>query len=159
MSKVALVVGAGPGIGSSVAKKFAREGFKVCVARRNPEQLKSLSKEIKAEGGQCIAYGCDMRKEEDVRNLVESVENTVGPISCGVHNIGANIGYKSVKDTSTRIYTKVWVMATLLSQPNNNHNPNNKTTITVVGLRLSNRWETTTTTTTHHPPPHKLKTT
>jgi len=29
----------------------------------------------------------------------------------------------------------------LLSQPNNNHNPNNKTTITVVGLRLSNRWE------------------
>ena len=37
MSKVALVVGAGPGIGSSVAKKFAREGFKVCVARRNPE--------------------------------------------------------------------------------------------------------------------------
>jgi len=113
MSKVALVVGAGPGIGSSVAKKFAREGFKVCVARRNPEQLKSLSKEIKAEGGQCIAYGCDMRKEEDVRNLVESVENTVGPISCGVHNIGANIGYKSVKDTSTRIYTKVWEMATL----------------------------------------------
>ena len=34
-----------------------------------------------------------------------------------------------------------------LSQPNNNHNPNNKTTITVVGLRLSNRWE-------YHPHPH-----
>ena len=43
-----------------------------------------------------------------------------------------------------------------LSQPNNNHNPNSKTTITVVGLRLSNCWEY------HHhppPPPHKLKTT
>ena len=35
----------------------------------------------------------------------------------------------------------------LLSQPNNNHNPNNKTTITVVGLRLSNHWE-------YHPHPH-----
>ena len=35
-----------------------------------------------------------------------------------------------------------------LSQPNNNHNPNNKTTITVVGLRLSNRWEPPPTTTT-----------
>ena len=33
----------------------------------------------------------------------------------------------------------------LLSQPNNNHNPNNKTTMTVVGLRLSNRWEPPTT--------------
>ena len=37
-----------------------------------------------------------------------------------------------------------------LSQPNNNHNPKNKATITVVGVRLSNTWETTTTT---HPPP------
>ena len=35
----------------------------------------------------------------------------------------------------------------ILSQPNNNHNPNNKTTITVVGLRQSKRWEH------HHPPP------
>ena len=35
----------------------------------------------------------------------------------------------------------------LLSQPNNNHSPNNKTTISVVGLRLSNRWE-------YHPPTH-----
>ena len=37
---------------------------------------------------------------------------------------------------------------TILSQHNNNHNPNNKTTITVVGLRLSNRWEY------HHPHHH-----
>ena len=37
-------------------------------------------------------------------------------------------------------------LKTILPQPNNNHNPNNKTTISVVGLRLSNRWETTT----HH---------
>ena len=45
-----------------------------------------------------------------------------------------------------------------LSLTNNNHNPNNKTTITVVGLRQSNRWEyhqppPTTNTTTHHSPP------
>ena len=38
---------------------------------------------------------------------------------------------------------------TYLSQPNNNHNPNNKTTLTVVGLRLSNRWEYH-----HHQPTH-----
>ena len=39
------------------------------------------------------------------------------------------------------------IRAFILSQPNNNHNPNNKTTITVVGLRLSNHWEYH-----HHPP-------
>ena len=44
----------------------------------------------------------------------------------------------------------------ILSQPNNNHNPNNKATKTVVGLRLSNHWEPPPPPPTH--PPHKLKT-
>ena len=45
--------------------------------------------------------------------------------------------------------SRLFVSTILLSQPNNNFNPNNKTTKTVVGLRLSNRWETTH----HHHPP------
>ena len=51
-------------------------------------------------------------------------------------------------------FTHYYTFSEILSQPNNNHNPNNKTTITVVGLRLTNCWE-------YHPPthPHKLKTT
>eukprot|EP00090_Calanus_glacialis_P045484 TRINITY_DN8471_c0_g1_i2.p1 TRINITY_DN8471_c0_g1~~TRINITY_DN8471_c0_g1_i2.p1 ORF type:complete len:250 (-),score=59.66 TRINITY_DN8471_c0_g1_i2:85-834(-) len=113
MQKVALIVGAGPGIGSCVAKKFARQGYQVCVARRNQDQLESLVKEIEDNGGKCNAFGCDMRKEEEVRKLVEHVENNIGPIGCGVHNIGANIGHISAMDTSTRVYTKVWEMATL----------------------------------------------
>ena len=44
-----------------------------------------------------------------------------------------------------------WIVTFLLSQPNNNHNPNNKTTITVVGLRLSNLWE-------YHDPPTSTQT-
>ena len=74
--------------------------------------------------GKCIGLGCDMRKEDAVASLVEKVfiqikgvkkhnhhfwqvENDFGPISCAVHNIGANIGNISLLDTTTRVYTKV----------------------------------------------------
>ena len=112
MQRVALIAGAGPGIGSCVAKKFALQGYEVCVARRNKDQLDSLEKGIKENGGKCHSFGVDMRKEEEVKNLVDHIENNIGAISCGVHNIGANIGYVSALETSTRVYTKVWEMAT-----------------------------------------------
>ena len=48
-------------------------------------------------------------------------------------------------DSSSWQANQVQLSPSLLSQPNNNHNPNNKTTITTVGLRQSNHWE--------HPPP------
>eukprot|EP00092_Neocalanus_flemingeri_P006821 GFUD01007365.1.p1 GENE.GFUD01007365.1~~GFUD01007365.1.p1 ORF type:complete len:253 (+),score=77.53 GFUD01007365.1:51-809(+) len=111
--KVLLIVGAGPGIGSSVAKQFAGQGYEVCVARRNKDQLESLVQDIEETGGKCNAFGCDVRKEDEVRKLVEHVESKIGAISCGVHNIGANIGHISALDTSTRVYTKVWEMAAL----------------------------------------------
>ena len=67
---------------------------------------------------------------------------------------------KDIKPLKIKFRKTIRNGARILSQPNNNHNPNNKTTITVVGLRLSNRWEYHP----HHPhhhhhPPHKLKTT
>ena len=55
--KVALVVGAGNGTGGSVAKRFAREGFTVCVTRRNREKLDPLVSEIREEGGKIHAFG------------------------------------------------------------------------------------------------------
>ena len=111
--KVALIVGAGPGIGSCVARKFAVQGYEVCVARRNPDQLEGLVKDIQDNGGKCNAFGCDVRKEDEVRKLVDHVETNIGAISCGIHNIGANIGHISALDTTTRVYTKVWEMAAL----------------------------------------------
>ena len=67
---VALVVGAGDGIGGAIARRFAREGYTACVTRRSAEKLQGLVEQIGAEGGQAIAYGSDARKEEDVVNLL-----------------------------------------------------------------------------------------
>jgi len=112
---VCLVAGAGPGIGLSVAKKFAREGLTVVVARRNKEEILKTSSDINNLGfqGICHGLGCDFRKENSVQHLLEKVEADYGPLLCAVHNMGANIGHVPIADTSTRVYTKIWEMAAL----------------------------------------------
>ena len=64
--KAILVMGAGDATGGAIAKRFAREGYVACVARRNADQLTSLVDEISAAGGTARAFGCDARVEEQV---------------------------------------------------------------------------------------------
>ena len=63
-----LVVGAGNATGGAVARRFAREGYIACVARRNADQLTPLVARIQAEGGTAHPFGCDAREEEQVVN-------------------------------------------------------------------------------------------
>ena len=57
MQPVCLVIGAGAGIGGNVGKRFAREGFHVCLCRRSDEEgLQRLVDEIQAEGGSVRLY-------------------------------------------------------------------------------------------------------
>ena len=110
--KVALVVGAGNATGGSVAKRFAGEGFTVCVTRRNREKLDPLVAEIQADGGKVHAFGSDARREEQVEALIEEIESRIGPIEVAVYNVGGNVRC-SVLETTSRVYYKVWEMACL----------------------------------------------
>ena len=110
MDKVALIIGAGENLGSSIARCFAKEKFKVVVARRNGETLNSLKSEIEEEGGICHSFSLDARKENDVIKFIEEIENEIGPIEVAVYNIGANIKY-NITETTSQKYYKVWEMA------------------------------------------------
>ena len=111
---VCLVIGAGDGLGASVARAFAREGLNVCVTRRprHTEAVDTLAEAIRAEGGKAYAFGLDARVEADVVALVERVEREIGPIEVLVFNIGANVRFPVV-ETTTQVYSKVWEMAAL----------------------------------------------
>lgn len=110
MTPTALIVGAGDSLGAALAHRFAKEGMKVCVARRNADQLTTLIENIHASGGQAYAYGCDARKEEQIATLFETVEREVGPINLVVFNIGANVQF-NIRETTAQKYYKVWEMA------------------------------------------------
>jgi NAD(P)-dependent dehydrogenase (short-subunit alcohol dehydrogenase family) len=108
--KAMLVMGAGDATGGAIAKRFAREGFVACVARRNAEKLQPLVAEIEAKGGRARAFGSDARKEEEVVALVDTIEREVGPLEVAVFNIGANVPSPIVEETA-RKYFKIWEMA------------------------------------------------
>lgn len=109
--KVAVIMGAGNGLGASIAKKFASEGFTVIVARRTKEKTKDLVESINAmEKGKCYGFGVDTRREEQVIGFIANIEKTYGPIEFAVYNPGANVRF-NIADTTSRIYYKVWEMA------------------------------------------------
>ena len=107
--KAALVIGAGDALGGAIARRFAREGFIACVARRHGEKLAPLVEAIRGEGGTAIPFGVDARKEEAMAALVERIEGEIAPIEVAVFNIGANVRF-SILETTSRVYFKVWEM-------------------------------------------------
>lgn len=108
--KVVLVIGAGDSTGGAIARRFAREGYVACVTRRSVDKLEPLLEEIRGEGGEAYGFGSDARKEEDVAELIESIERDIGPIEAFVFNIGANVPC-SILDETARKYFKIWEMA------------------------------------------------
>jgi NAD(P)-dependent dehydrogenase (short-subunit alcohol dehydrogenase family) len=110
--KVACVIGAGDATGSSVARRFAREGYVVCAARRTEAALAPLIESIQAEGGRAQAFGLDARREEAVVSFVDHIESTIGPIEVMVFNVGGNVRFP-VLETTAQKYFKVWEMCAM----------------------------------------------
>lgn len=109
-TQTVVVIGAGDALGSAIARRFAREGYLAVLVRRDGDKLEPLVAQIKAEGGQAVGLACDARKEDQMTALFEQVEQTHGPISACVFNIGANVRF-SIVETTSRVYFKVWEMA------------------------------------------------
>ena len=109
---VCLVIGAGDGLGSAVARAFAAEGLTVCLTRRprNLDRLEALAEEIRATGAAAHAFGCDAREEAEVIALFDRIEADIGPLEVVVFNVGANVRFPVV-ETTARVFTKVWEMA------------------------------------------------
>mgnify|MGYP003315400546 CR=1 FL=1 len=111
--KVALIIGAGDYLGSAIARRFAKEGFHAVGTRRRGD-ITSFVKEIETSGGNATGMHSDARKEEQVVELVERVENEIGPIEVFVFNIGGNVMF-SILDTTTPVsYTHLTLPTILL---------------------------------------------
>ncbi len=107
--EVAIVIGAGPGLGSALARRFARAGMQVAVARRNADKLATLTREL---GGNAHAYACDATDESAVRQLFASVAANLGVPTLAVFNAGAFVR-KGVLDTSVEEFERCWRVACL----------------------------------------------
>jgi NAD(P)-dependent dehydrogenase (short-subunit alcohol dehydrogenase family) len=110
---VCLILGAGAGIGGNVAKRFAREGYHACLARRSDKAgLDRLVSEIQAEGGSASGHLINAIEDDSIENLVTHIETQVGAIEVAVFNLGAQIGDRGLADTSLKAFELGWRMAT-----------------------------------------------
>ena len=86
--KIALVTGAGSGIGRASSLVLAREGAKVVVSDINAEGAEATLSAIKEMGGEGVFVHADVSKPEDVQALVASVIHTYGRLDCAYNNAG-----------------------------------------------------------------------
>ena len=109
---VCLISGAGDYIGAAIARRFASEGYTVCLGRRNGEKTESLVKEITDAGGQAFGYSMDARQESQVQERFAAIEKDIGPLEVVVSNSGGNVNFP-ILETTERVFFKVWQMACL----------------------------------------------
>ncbi|MEE9300905.1 MAG: SDR family NAD(P)-dependent oxidoreductase [Alphaproteobacteria bacterium] len=86
--KVAIVTGAGRGIGKGIARVFARDGAKVVVANRSEKEGNSTVRQITRARGKAIFIKTDVRSEGDIKNLIAETRKRFGRIDILCHNAG-----------------------------------------------------------------------
>ena len=86
--KVAVITGAGGGLGTAMALACAREGARVVCQDRRERAARATADEITQSGGQALAYGCDVTKSAAVEQMFDVVSAGFGPVNVLVNNAG-----------------------------------------------------------------------
>lgn len=97
--KVAIVTGAGSGIGRGIAERFAKEGAKVCAADWNLETAAETVALIKQEKGSVFAHKVDVSNWDQVKEMIEQTLKHFGRIDILVNNAGVYLPHDAVSAT------------------------------------------------------------
>ena len=85
--KVALVTGAGRGIGKAVALSLAQSGCRAILAARSRDQLEEVHREIRTRGGEALVVAADLTRDEDIQRLIDTVQPW-GAVDILINNAG-----------------------------------------------------------------------
>lgn len=88
-TKIIIITGAGRGIGAATARLAAQQGYAVCINyRKNKQTAEALSAQIRQQGGRALTVAADIRLEDDVLRLFDTVDTQLGPLTALVNNAG-----------------------------------------------------------------------
>src|SRR5712664_621304 len=103
-TSVVLITGALTGIGRAAAIAFAKKGAKVVVSGRRDEAGKALAKELRALGSEAEFINADVRKEDDIRALVDKTVARFGRLDVAVNNAATEGQVGPITDQTAESY-------------------------------------------------------
>ncbi len=106
-NKVALVTGAGSGLGLATAKAFAASGASVVLADANETAVRSLADELSAQGHKALAVHCDVVDDAEVEAMVERTVATFGRLDAAYNNAGVQNIIAEAADASRDDFDRV----------------------------------------------------
>ena len=109
-NKVAVVTGAGSGMGKAITILFAKEGAKVIAADMNQETLNKVVAEITANGGTTKPVIANVTKEQDIQNMIDAAVNTFGSLDILVNNAGIMDNFVPAADVTDELWEKVFAV-------------------------------------------------
>ncbi len=104
--KVAVITGAGQGLGAVTAEVLAELGAAVAVLDVNEEANERLAKELRERGGQAVAISCDVSDEPSVQRAAEEALSLLGPADVLVNNAGI-ISWTPLQELETSEWDRV----------------------------------------------------
>jgi NAD(P)-dependent dehydrogenase (short-subunit alcohol dehydrogenase family) len=97
--EVVIVSGVGPGLGAKLATRAAAEGAKVVLAARTTAVTDTVAKEIAAAGGEAVGVACDVRRPDDVAEVVRTAVDRFGTVTGLVNSAYSHPGFTDLLDT------------------------------------------------------------
>lgn len=108
-NKIAIVTGAGNGIGEASAKMLAAYGAAIVVSDYSIDDATRVAKEIEANNGRAIAIKCDVTLDEDLTNLVEKTVEQFGQVNILVNNAGGGrAGHEGLDEIDISQFKRVF---------------------------------------------------
>jgi len=105
--KVAIVTGGSRGIGRSIALGLAEAGADVAIAARKPEALEEAALAVRALGRRALAVPTNVRRMEELRNLVDTTRKELGRIDVLVNNAGTNPTFGPAQEIDERAWDMI----------------------------------------------------
>jgi NAD(P)-dependent dehydrogenase (short-subunit alcohol dehydrogenase family) len=103
----AFILGIGPGLGASLARRFARGGFSVALMARSRANLEPVEKEIASSGGKAASFEVDAGDARSMSDAFDAAKRALGAADVFVYNAGA-FQMGAVVDTTPEDFERCW---------------------------------------------------
>lgn len=103
-NKIALVTGAGSGIGQAIARSLMQEGARVAITGRTLDKLEQTARNL---GGKVLIHAADVSEPEQVTAMVRRIEKELGSVDILVNNAGLNVKERTFRELTVETWQKM----------------------------------------------------